>query len=88
MVYDVIKKEKEGDLRDRAKMPKHQPRRTPMAIEDKVIEVKNKTRFESERFSRYLKLHEGISVPAGTVRHIIRRNKRKINSPPALLQGQ
>ncbi len=29
--------------------------------------------------SRYLKQHEGISVPPGTVRHIIRRNKKKIN---------
>ena len=79
VVYDIIKKEKEGDLRDRAKVPKHQPRRTPMAIEDKVIEVKNRTRLGPERLSRHLKQHEGISIPAGTVRHIIRRNKKKID---------
>jgi len=79
VVYDIIKKEKEGNLRDRPKVPKHQPRRTPMAIEDKVIEVKNRTRLGPERLSRHLKQHEGISIPAGTVRHIIRRNKKKIN---------
>jgi len=44
VVYDIINKESEGDLKDRARVPKHQPRRTPVAIEDKVIEVKNKTR--------------------------------------------
>ena len=79
VVYDIIKKEREGDLKDRPKVPKHQPRRTPMAIEDKVIEVKNRTRLGPERLSLYLKQHEGISIPAGTVRHIIRRNKKKIN---------
>jgi len=79
VVYDIIKKEREGDLKDRSKVPKHQPRRTSMAIEDKVIEVKNRTRLGPERLSLYLKQHEGISIPAGTVRHIIRRNKKKIN---------
>ena len=79
VVYDIIKKEREGDLKDRSRAPKHQPRKTPAAIEDKVIEVKNKTRLGPERLSRYLKQHEGISVPPGTVRHIIRRNKKKIN---------
>jgi len=79
VVYDIIRKEREGDLKDRSRVPKHQPRRTPTATEDKVIEVKNKTRLGPERLSRYLRQHEGISVPPGTVRHIIRRNKKKIN---------
>ena len=79
VVYDIIKKEKEGDLRDRSKVPKRQPRKTPIALEDKVIEVKNSTGLGPARLSRYLKQHEGISIPPGTVRHIIRRNKKKIN---------
>ena len=79
VVYDIIKKEREGDLKDKSRAPKHQPRKTPAAIEDKVIEIKNKTRLGPERLSRYLKQHEGISVPPGTVRHIIRRNKKKID---------
>jgi len=79
VVYDIIKKEREGDLKDRSKAPKRQPRRTPAAIEDKVIEIKSKTRLGPERLSRYLKQHEGICVPPGTLRHIIKRNKKKIN---------
>jgi transposase len=79
VIYDIIKKEIEGDLKDRAKVPKHQPRRTPIAIEDKVIEAKNRTRLGPERLSRYLKQYEGISIPAGTIRHIVRRNKKRIN---------
>ena len=50
-----------------------------MVLEDKVIELKNRTRLGPERLSRYLEQHEGISIPAGTVRHIIWRNKKKIN---------
>ena len=79
VVYDIIKEEKEGDLRDRSKVPKRQPRKTPIALEDKVIEVKNSTGLGPARLSRYLKQHEGISISPGTVRHIIRRNKKKIN---------
>ncbi len=79
VVYDTISKEKEGDLKDRSKAPKHQPRKTPQVIEDKVIEVKNKTRLGAKRLSRYLKQHEGIPVPSGTVGHILRRNKKGIN---------
>jgi len=79
VVYDIIKKEREGDLKDRSKAPKRQPRRTPAAIEDKVIEIKSKTRLGPKRLSRYLKQHEGICVPPGTLRHIIKRNKKKIN---------
>lgn len=79
VVYDIIQKDKEGDLKDRSRAPQHQPKKTPAVVEDKVIEVKNKTRLGPERLSRYLKQHEGMSVPSGTVRHILRRNKRRIN---------
>ena len=79
VVYDIIRKGAEGNLKDRSRIPKHQPRKTSAAIEDKVIEVKNKSRFGPERLSLYLKRHEGISIPPGTVRHVIRRNKKRIN---------
>jgi len=72
VVYDITKKEMEGNLRDRPKAPEHQPRKTPKAIEDRIIEAKNRTRLGQERLSRYLKQHEGISIPAGTTRHIIK----------------
>jgi len=78
VVYDILKKNKEGDLKDRPKIPKHQPNKTPAKIEDKIIEVKNKTHLGPKRLSRYLKKHEGILVPPGTIRHILVRNKEKI----------
>lgn len=80
VIYDIITKDKEGDLRDRSRVPKHQPKRTPAPIEDIVVSAKNKTRLGPERLSRYLKQYEGITVPAGTVRHILRRNKKRLNS--------
>ena len=79
VVYDIIRKDKEGDLRDRSKVPNHQPKKTPTVIEAKVIELKNRTRLGPERLSRYLAQHDGMSVLPGTVRHILRRNKRRIN---------
>ena len=35
VVYDILRKWSEGDLRDRAKAPRHQPRRTPAEQEAK-----------------------------------------------------
>ena len=78
VVYSILKKGREGDLRDRSRTPKYQPRKTPAAVENKVVEVKNRTHLGPERLSRYLQEHEGLSVPVGTIRHILRRNKGKI----------
>mgnify|MGYP001409230248 CR=1 FL=1 len=79
VVYDIIKKAQEGNLKDRSKVPKNQPGKTPPAIEDKVIESKNKTRLGPARLSRYLKKYDRLSIPAGTIRHILSRNKARIN---------
>ena len=81
VVYDILRKEKEGNLKDRSRAPHNQPRRTPALVEDKVIEVKCRTRYGPERLSHYLKQHEGLSVPPGTIRHIIRKNKSRIVYP-------
>ena len=75
VVYDIIRKAEEGNLEDRSRVPKYQPTRTPWDIENKVIEARNRTQFGAERLSRYLQECEGLSIPAGTIRHIIRRNK-------------
>jgi transposase-like protein len=37
VVYSILRKEKEGDLKDRPRTPHHQPRRTPSALEDMVM---------------------------------------------------
>jgi len=78
VIYDILKKETEGDLADRSKAPKHSPNKVSSEIEDKVIEVKNKTRYGPKRLSRYLKRYEDLLVPKGTIRHILRRNKERI----------
>jgi len=78
VIYDILKKESEGDLSDRSKAPKHSPNKVPDEIEDKVIETKNKTRMGAKRLSRYLRKYENLIVPYGTIRHILRRNKDRI----------
>nr|MBC7245905.1 transposase [Chloroflexota bacterium] len=81
VVYDILRKNQEGDLRDRAKRPKHQPRKTDAQIEDLVIAAKNKTHLGPQRLSRYLQQYEGVVVPAGTIRHILRRNRACLSHP-------
>ncbi len=81
VVYDILRKEETGDLRDRSRSPRHQPRKTQAAVEDRVVEVKNKTHLGPERLSRYLKDYEGMTVPVGTIRHILRRNKTRLEYP-------
>src|SRR3989344_8977336 len=78
VVYDILKKKAEGDLSDRPEAPKHSPNKTSPETEDKVIEVKNKTRMGAKRLSRYLEKYENLVVPYGTIRHILRRNKGRI----------
>jgi len=78
VVYDIIKKAKEGNLKDRSRAPKNQPNKTPVAIEEKVIKVKNTTRLGPKRLSIHLSKYHGVNIPSGTIRHILRRNKDKI----------
>ena len=44
VVYDILRKELDGDLDDRSKVPHSQPRRTPKLIEDRIVEIKSKER--------------------------------------------
>ena len=78
VVYDILKKANEGDLQDRSKTPKHQPNKTPIEVEQKVIAARNKTRLGPQRLSIYLAKYQELQVPPGTIRHILRRNKEKL----------
>jgi len=78
VVYDILRKEEEGDLRDRSKAPRQCPNKTPSPIEDKVIEVKNKTRLGPKRLSIHLRKYENMDMPYGTIRHILRRHRERI----------
>jgi len=77
VVYDIIKRSSEGNLRDRPRVPKSQPRKTPQEIEQKIIEIKNKTQLRPKKLAEYLKKYEGLSIPSGTIRHIIQRAEKK-----------
>jgi len=78
VVYDILRKWSQGDLRDRAKTPHHQPNKTPAEIEEQVIASKNKTGLGPQRLHHYLQQYERLSVPAATIRHILRRNKHRL----------
>jgi len=81
VVYDILRKEQDGNLDDRSKVPHHQPRRTPKLIEDRIVEIKSKVSLGPERLSRHLRQHEDLSIAPGTIRHILRRNKHRIQRP-------
>jgi len=51
VVYDILKKEEEGDLRDQSRAPLRSPYKTPAEIEDRVVEAKNQTPLEAKRLS-------------------------------------
>ena len=73
VVYDIIDRSKAGNLSDKPRVPKHQPRKTPPEIEEKVIEIRNATKLGPGKIALHLKKHNNITVPVGTIRHIIRR---------------
>ena len=82
VIYDIKRKRREGDLQDRSKAPHNHPRRTVPDVEDHVIQAKNKTRLGPIRLSVYLSKYEGLCVPAGTIRHILRRNRSRLTRHP------
>ena len=79
VVYDILEKQTEGDLRDRSKVPKHQPNRTPPQIEQQVVNAKKRTRLGPQRLTIYLRKYGGVEVPPGTIRHILRRNRDQVS---------
>jgi len=78
VIYDILKKDREGDLKDRSKTPRRQPRKSPPEVEEKVVEVKNKTRLGPKRLAIYLRKYEHLSLPWPTIRNIVRRNKHRM----------
>lgn len=49
VVYDILKKNKEEDLKDRSYAPLHSPHKTPIEIEDKGVKAKNQIRLWAKR---------------------------------------
>lgn len=76
VVYDIIRRANSGNLKDRSRVPKIQPRKTPREIENTIIEVKNKTQLSPKKLAEYLKKNEGLEIPTGTIRHILKRAEK------------
>ena len=88
VVYDILRKAREGDLSDRSKAPRRQPRKTPASIEERVIAAKNLTHLGPKRLSLYLAKHEEQQLPWATIRNILRRNRHRLTTPmPRRRQG-
>ena len=81
VVYDILAKQRAGDLSDRARTPHRQPGKTDPAVEQQVVAAKNKTRLGPKRLSLYLAKYEDLQVPWATIRNISRRHRHQITSP-------
>ncbi len=58
---------KEG-LKDQPRRPHRSPRRTPAEVEEQVLKIRQETGWGRRR------LGQALSLPEGTVRHILRRH--------------
>ncbi len=74
VVYNIIQKGREGDLKDRSKAPKNIPNKTSREVEELVINIK-RTGLSNKELSFYLFKNHGLDIPLGTIRHILRRNR-------------
>ena len=77
-IYKALAKDKKGDLDDLSTAPKTVPNRTASDIEDKVIEIKGKTRYGPIRIADELLIQHGITLSTHTIRNILRRHKRAL----------
>lgn len=77
-VYKAIKKQKEENLNDCSRAPKRVANKTESSIEEKVIELKEKTNYGPLRLKEELFNQYGITLSHHTLRNIIRRNRQKI----------
>jgi transposase len=77
-IYKALKKNKGGNLDDCSTAPKSIWNRTAEDIEEKVIEIKAKTRYGPLRIVDELKEQFGITLSHHTIRNIVRRNKKKL----------
>jgi transposase len=77
-IYKAIKKKFLGNLSDESRAPKNVHNKTPAVIEDKIIELKGKSRFGPKRIKKLLLEEYGIKMSKDTIRNVIRRNRHKL----------
>ena len=77
-IYKTLKKDEGGNLDDCSTAPKFVPNRTAQDIEDKVIEIKKKTRYGPIRIADELLEQHSITLSTHTIRNILRRHKESL----------
>lgn len=77
-IYKALKKDNDGNLDDYSTAPKTIHNRTDSMIEDRVIEIKKKTRYGPIRIADELLEQHGITLSTHTIRNIIRRHKKSL----------
>ena len=80
VVYAILAKQRDGDLGDRSRAPHRQPRKTSPEVEERVVATRNKTRLGPKRLSLYLAQYEDLKLSWATIRHILRRHRRRLTS--------
>ena len=74
VIYDILSR-KNDDLKDKSKKPHKIANKTPEKVELMVISLKQQTNFGPKRLFKLLR-SQRISIPYGTIRGILRRNKK------------
>jgi hypothetical protein len=77
-IYKALKKDTAGNLNDSSTAPKNVPNRTASEIEDKIIEIKRKTRYGPIRIADELLEQHEITLSIHTIRNILRRYKKSL----------
>ena len=77
-IYKALQKDKTGNLNDYTTAPKSVPNRTAVDIEDKVVEIKRKTRYGPIRIADELFEQHKITLSIHTIRNILRRYKKSL----------
>src|ERR1700734_3880952 len=77
-IYKALKKDAAGDLNDSSTAPRNVPNRTASNIEEKVIEIKEKTHYGPIRIADELFEQHRITLSTHTIRNIVRRHKKSL----------
>src|SRR6266487_979908 len=77
-IYKALQKEEAGNLDDCSTAPKTVHNKTATHIEDKVIEIKRKTRYGPIRIADEMVEQYHITLSIHTIRNILRRHKKSL----------
>ncbi|MCL4366128.1 IS630 transposase-related protein, partial [Patescibacteria group bacterium] len=77
-IYNILEKNRQGDLQDRSKAPRRVANKTSSDIEQKIIQGATKTGYGAKKLQKFLYDKYNITIPYGTLRGIIRRHLKSL----------